>query len=54
VITTRDSGGPLEFVSHERTGLICAADASQLAACMDTLWADRRRAARMGEAGRIL
>ncbi|EIZ77172.1 putative glycosyl transferase [Novosphingobium sp. Rr 2-17] len=52
VITTNDSGGPLEFVEHERTGLICAPDATQLAARMDELWRDRSIASRMGEAGR--
>lgn len=52
VITTRDSGGPLEFVEHGRTGLVSEADAVNLAARMDELWADRTVAARMGKAGR--
>lgn len=54
VITTRDSGGPLEFVEHERTGLICAPEAHELAAQMDELWRNRSIAARMGEGGRSL
>jgi glycosyltransferase involved in cell wall biosynthesis len=52
VITTLDSGGPLEFVEHDRTGLVCAPDAAALAAQMDELWRHRSIAARMGEAGR--
>jgi glycosyltransferase involved in cell wall biosynthesis len=52
VITTYDSGGPLEFVEHERTGLVCAPDAEELAARMDELWRNRSIASRMGDAGR--
>lgn len=52
VITTTDSGGPLEFVDHERTGLVCKPDALDLAASMDKLWRNRTIAARMGGAGR--
>lgn len=52
VITTLDSGGPLEFVEHEKTGFVCAPDAAGLAARMDELWRDRVIAARMGGAGR--
>lgn len=52
VITMLDSGGPLEFVEHERTGLVCTPDAVGLAARMDELWRNRDIAARMGEAGR--
>ena len=52
VITTLDSGGPLEFVEHEQTGLVCTPDAAGLAAMMDELWRNRVIAMRMGEAGR--
>jgi glycosyltransferase involved in cell wall biosynthesis len=52
VITCADSGGPLEFVVDNDTGLIADATAQSLACAMDALWADRRRAASMGEAGR--
>jgi len=52
VITCRDSGGPLEFVREGETGLIARARPEELAEAMDTLWADRSRAAEMGRAGR--
>lgn len=52
VITCADSGGPLEFVVQGQTGLVAGATPESLAAAMDALWADRRRAATMGEAGR--
>ncbi len=51
VITCADSGGPLAFVEHGGTGLVCEPDPAALADAMDTLWADRRRAAEMGDAG---
>ncbi|MGA3072279.1 MAG: glycosyltransferase family 4 protein [Bryobacteraceae bacterium] len=52
VITCADSGGPLEFVVHQHTGLVADASPQSLAGAMDALWADRRRAAALGEAGR--
>jgi len=52
VITCRDSGGPLEFVAHDQTGLVADAAPQSLAEALDSLWADRGRAARMGECGR--
>lgn len=52
VITTLDSGGPLEFVEHERTGLICSPDAASLAESMDEIWRNRPIARRMGQAAR--
>lgn len=54
VITTADSGGPLEFVEHDHTGLVCEPDPADLARHMDALWRDRPQAARMGKAGRAL
>jgi glycosyltransferase involved in cell wall biosynthesis len=52
VITCSDSGGPLEFVIHKETGLVADPSPQSLAAAMDAVWADRGRAAIMGEAGR--
>jgi glycosyltransferase involved in cell wall biosynthesis len=52
VITFSDSGGPLEFVLAEQTGLVARPTSESLAQAMDRLWADRRCAAAMGEAGR--
>jgi glycosyltransferase involved in cell wall biosynthesis len=52
VITCSDSGGPLEFVVDQQTGLVAGATPQSLADAMDCLWADRRRAAAMGVAGR--
>ena len=52
VITCSDSGGPLEFVLDRETGLIAQATADSLAQAMDSLWADRRCASALGEAGR--
>jgi glycosyltransferase involved in cell wall biosynthesis len=52
VITCADSGGPLEFVVDNQTGLIADATPESIADAMDCLWAGRRRAATMGEAGR--
>ena len=53
VITCSDSGGPLEFVQHGRTGLVCEPSAAALAEAMDKLWADRARAQAMGAEGRV-
>ena len=53
VVTTRDSGGVLEFVEDERTGLVAAAnDVAGLAAALDRLAADPDLAGRLGAAGR--
>jgi glycosyltransferase involved in cell wall biosynthesis len=52
VLTCSDSGGPLEFVQHQRTGLIAEPTAEDLAACMDQLWQDRKQARAWGQAGR--
>jgi glycosyltransferase involved in cell wall biosynthesis len=54
VITCTDSGGPLEFVRDGQTGFVADPTPEALAAAMDTVWADRGRAAAMGEAGRDL
>lgn len=52
VITGRDSGGPLEFVIDDETGLIVEPDAQALAEAIDRLYVDQRRASAMGRAGR--
>jgi glycosyltransferase involved in cell wall biosynthesis len=54
VITCSDSGGPLEFVRHEQTGLISAPNAKSLAQALDTIWQDREQAKTWGESGRRL
>ena len=52
VITCRDSGGPLEFVEDQQTGVITAPTAEALAAGFDLLWENRKQAAAWGRAGR--
>jgi len=52
VITCTDSGGPLEFVQHDVTGLIAEPEAGALADALDRLWLDRPRARAFGRAGR--
>jgi len=52
VITCTDSGGPTELVADGTTGHVVAPDPQAIAESIDRLWADRARAARMGEAGR--
>ncbi len=52
VLTARDSGGPLEFVTQGETGFIAdPQQPRQFAAYMDELYADRLRAQAIGEAG---
>ena len=52
VITCDDSGGPLEFVAHQETGLIAKPTAAALAAALDELWRERDVAMKYGRAGR--
>ncbi|MEO5722199.1 MAG: glycosyltransferase family 4 protein [Chthoniobacterales bacterium] len=52
VITCEDSGGPLEFVLPEETGLIAPPTAEGLAAAMDALWEKPARAGEYGRAAR--
>lgn len=52
VITCSDSGGPLEFVRHDQTGLVTAPTAEALASAMDMLWQDRQLAQTIGRAAR--
>jgi glycosyltransferase involved in cell wall biosynthesis len=51
VITCTDSGGPLEFVEHGRTGLVCMPTPQELAAALDSLWEKPAVAARLGRGG---
>lgn len=52
VITCTDSGGPLEFVRHEHTGLVVNPTPEAVARAIDELYADRRRSVEMGIEGR--
>jgi glycosyltransferase involved in cell wall biosynthesis len=52
VITCRDSGGPLEFVQHEKTGLIADPNPDCFAGAMDRMWRNADEAQAFGEAGR--
>ena len=52
VITTTDSGGPLEFVRDAVNGFVCAPDPSALAGALNRLAADASLAQRLGETGR--
>jgi glycosyltransferase involved in cell wall biosynthesis len=54
VVTCSDSGGPLEFVQHGKTGLVCEPTTDSLAAAFDTIWKDHAQAAAWGKAGRAL
>ena len=54
VITCSDSGGPLEFVRQEETGLVSAPDAKSLAQAFDIIWQNREQAKTWGESGRRL
>lgn len=49
ILTTTDSGGPLEFVEHERNGMVVAPLPDAIAAAMDRLYADRPGSKAMGE-----
>lgn len=51
VVTATDSGGPLEFVVDGVTGLVRAPEPEAFADAINTLAADRGRAASLGEAG---
>jgi glycosyltransferase involved in cell wall biosynthesis len=52
VVTTSDAGGPLEFVEHERSGLVALPQADAIAAEIDRLYAmPEARLAELGQAG---
>ena len=52
VVVPSDGGGAAELVDHDNNGLISDPDPRALADCLDSLYADRARARRMGEHGR--
>ncbi|VWX60497.1 Glycosyltransferase family protein [Burkholderiales bacterium 8X] len=52
IVTTTDSGGPLEFVRDGREGLVSDPDPRALASVIDRLFAERSEAARMGATAR--
>jgi glycosyltransferase involved in cell wall biosynthesis len=54
VVTLTDSGGPLEFVIHEQTGLVADNDPRAIADTFDRLYRDREATRRMGKAGNAL
>jgi glycosyltransferase involved in cell wall biosynthesis len=54
LITCTDSGGPLEFVSDNETGLIAEPTVESLAAAMDRLWENEAQAREWGARGRAL
>ena len=54
VITSHDSGGVLEWVEHEKTGLVTDGSPEQLGAAVARLASDRALAAELGAAGRAL
>jgi glycosyltransferase involved in cell wall biosynthesis len=54
VITCRDSGGPLEFVTDGGTGLVADPDPDSLAQAMDRLWVGKDFAVEAGLKGRAL
>ncbi len=54
VITTTDSGGIAELVTHGETGLIAPPEASQIASCVKQLSRDRSAVAKMGRAAHLL
>ena len=51
IVTTTDAGGPNEFVTHGVNGFVTSPDPQAIAEAVATLEGDRRRAARMGDAG---
>jgi glycosyltransferase involved in cell wall biosynthesis len=54
VVTLTDSGGPLEFVEDEGTGLVAIPEPKAIAASFDQLWSDREAARAWGLAGHRL
>jgi glycosyltransferase involved in cell wall biosynthesis len=51
VVTCSDSGGVLEFVTHEENGVVTAPEPGALAEALDRVWADRAGAANLGRRG---
>ncbi len=51
VITTEDSGCPLEFIEHEKNGFVCSTDPQKIAFYMDKMYQDKKNSQLMGERG---
>jgi glycosyltransferase involved in cell wall biosynthesis len=51
VVTTTDSGGPLEFVRDGETGLVVSPEPAAIGEALSRLLADKALARRLGEAG---
>lgn len=54
VVTAGDSGGTLEFVQEDSTGIVVDANPAAIGAAVAALDGDRARARRLGEAGRAV
>ena len=54
IVTCSDSGGPLEFVRHQETGLVADPNPTSLAAVLDELWENRGLSEKLGKRGREL
>ncbi|BAQ61442.1 glycosyltransferase [Geminocystis sp. NIES-3708] len=52
VISCSDSGGPLEFITHQETGIITDSTPEALAEAMDQLWDNRNQSVVMGKNAR--
>ena len=52
VVTTSDAGGPLEFVRHGETGLVCAPEPEDVAAALARIAQRPAEAREMGASGR--
>jgi glycosyltransferase involved in cell wall biosynthesis len=51
-VTTNDSGGVLEFVENDASGIVTSSDAKAIAEAMDALYERRELAERLGEGAR--
>jgi glycosyltransferase involved in cell wall biosynthesis len=54
VVTLTDSGGPLEFVDDNETGLVVDPEPKAIAEAFDRLFQDRELAEKLGDTGRAL
>jgi glycosyltransferase involved in cell wall biosynthesis len=54
VVTTTDSGGPLELVEDDGSGLVVEPSPRAIASALDRLYLDRAESARLGDRGRAL